>query len=163
MYDITQVYGQTKEEMYDNLLLFANGLVGEERDAIANMANVAALIYHTLSGVNWAGFYLFKEEQLVLGPFHGKPACIRIAIGKGVCGTAADTRETQLVKDVHTFPGHIACDGDTNSEIVIPMIYENKLIGVLDLDSPILGRFDEQDQIYLERLVTELMTKCQWA
>jgi len=143
--------------MYEDMNDFITGLLFEERDAIANMSNVASLLYHILPEVNWAGFYLFKEETLVLGPFHGKPACIRITIGRGVCGTAASSQKTQLVNDVHGFKGHIACDGDTNSEIVIPMVKEGRLIGVLDLDSPIKARFNEEDQVALEAIVETLL------
>jgi GAF domain-containing protein len=144
-------------------------LLEGERNLIANLANTAALIYHALPDLNWAGFYLIGPNaqnvatpELILGPFQGKTACVRIAIGKGVCGTAAATRETQLVPDVHTFPGHIACDSASNSEIVIPMIFSNgprhgELLGVLDLDSPLLARFDEQDQQGLEEIVSILM------
>jgi GAF domain-containing protein len=144
-------------------------LLEGERNLIANLANTAALIYHALPDLNWAGFYLIGPNaqnvatpELILGPFQGKTACVRIAIGKGVCGTAAATRETQLVPDVHAFPGHIACDSASNSEIVIPMIFSNgprrgELLGVLDLDSPLLGRFDEQDQRGLEKIVAILM------
>ncbi|MBU6165093.1 MAG: GAF domain-containing protein [Alphaproteobacteria bacterium] len=125
-------------------------LIGDERDFVANMANMAALIFHQLPDLNWAGFYLLKDGELVLGPFQGKPACIRIALGRGVCGTAAATRITQLVPDVHAFPGHIACDADSRSEIVVPLIAAGRLIGVLDLDSPKPGRFDEDDRAGLE-------------
>lgn len=136
------------------------GLVQGERDLIANLANTAALIYHNLPALNWAGFYLWREaeQELVLGPFQGKTACVRIALGKGVCGKAAATRETQLVKDVHAFPGHIACDSASNSEIVIPLIFDNqRLLGVLDLDSPHLARFDETDQQGLEAICRVLL------
>lgn len=123
-----------------------------ERDAIANMANVAALIWQFLPGLNWAGFYRLVDGELVLGPFQGKAACIRIPLGKGVCGTAAATRTTQCVADVNTFPGHIACDAASAAEIVVPILHEGQLIGVLDLDSPQPGRFDAQDAAGLEAL-----------
>jgi GAF domain-containing protein len=132
-------------------------LIGDERDFVANMANMAALIFHQLPDLNWAGFYLMKHGELVLGPFQGKPACIRIPLGKGVCGTAAATRETQLVPDVHAFPGHIACDADSRSEIVVPMLRNGMVIGVLDLDSPKPGRFDEADRAGLEATVNRLL------
>jgi GAF domain-containing protein len=132
-------------------------LIAGERDWIANLANSAALLYHSLPDLNWAGFYLLKEGELVVGPFQGKPACVRIALGKGVCGTAAERRTTQLVRDVHEFPGHIACDAASNSEIVVPMIRNGELLGVLDLDSPKLARFDEQDREGLERFVATLL------
>lgn len=139
----------------------AKGLVSGESDMIANMANLSALLFNQLEDVNWAGFYLYKEDQLVLGPFQGLPACIRIPMGKGVCGTAAETRETQLVKDVHAFPGHIACDAASNSEIVIPVIHNDTLVGVLDIDSPSLSRFDEEDLAGLAETVTILVSSLQ--
>jgi L-methionine (R)-S-oxide reductase len=127
-------------------------LLSGERDFIANAANTAALIYDALPDLNWAGFYLYKSGELVLGPFQGKPACVRIALGKGVCGTAAQRRQTVLVEDVHQFPGHIACDSASNSEIVIPLVRGAELIGVLDLDSPKFRRFGSVDQRGLEQL-----------
>ena len=140
----------TKPQQYAQLGQQLTLLIGDERDFTANMANMAALIFHQLPDLNWAGFYLMKGGELVLGPFQGKPACIRIPLGKGVCGTAAATRETQVVPDVHAFPGHIACDADSRSEIVVPLIADGTLIGVLDLDSPKPGRFDEDDRAGLE-------------
>jgi L-methionine (R)-S-oxide reductase len=127
-------------------------LLHGERDLIANAANTAALIWDALPGLNWAGFYLYKSGELVLGPFQGKPACVRIALGKGVCGTAAARRTTVVVEDVHAFPGHIACDSASNSEIVIPLIKGNELLGVLDLDSPMHARFGATDARGLEAL-----------
>ena len=132
-------------------------LIGDERDLVANMANMAALIFHQLPDLNWAGFYLMKDGELVLGPFQGKPACIRIPLGRGVCGTAAATRQTQVVPDVHAFPGHIACDADSRSEIVVPMIAAGAVVGVLDLDSPRPGRFDEDDRAGLEAATAQLL------
>ncbi len=120
---------------------------------IANLANASALLYQTLDGLNWAGFYLMENGGLVLGPFQGKTACIEIPVGKGVCGTAFERQETILVKNVHEFPGHIACDSASNSEIVVPMWKDGKVIGVLDIDSPLLGRFTEDDRIGLEEFV----------
>ena len=157
MFDFSVVRSDSKAVLYEDMGDFINGLFFEERNAIANMSNLASLLYHIMPEVSWAGFYLFKEEQLVLGPFHGKPACIRIALGKGVCGTAARERKTQLVRDVHAFAGHIACDGDTNSEIVVPMVKDSQLIGVLDIDSKVTGRFDAEDQKALEAIVELLM------
>lgn len=157
MFDLSLVRTENKAAMYEDMNDFITGLFFEERDALANMSNLASLLYHCLSEVNWAGFYLYKEEQLVLGPFQGKPACIRITLGRGVCGTAATCKTTQLVMDVHGFKGHIPCDGDTNSEIVIPMIMNGHLIGVLDIDSPIKARFDSEDQVALEAIVTKLL------
>jgi L-methionine (R)-S-oxide reductase len=142
-----------KTELYRQLTNQLRALLGDESDLVANAANTAALIYHTLPDINWAGFYFLKGDELVLGPFQGKPACVRIQLGKGVCGTAAAERKTLVVPDVHKFPGHIACDSASNSEIVVPLIKDNKLLGVLDVDSPILGRFDEEDQKGLELLV----------
>lgn len=148
---------QPKPVLYEQLVAELHGLIAGERDWIANLANSAALIYHSLPDLNWAGFYLLKDGELVVGPFQGKPACVRIAIGKGVCGTAAAQRKTQVVRDVHEFPGHIACDAASNSEIVVPMIRNGELIGVLDLDSPKLARFDEEDRAGLEQFVAVLL------
>lgn len=142
-----------KTELYSNLAEQARSLIEGETDFIANAANLSALLYHTLPDVNWAGFYLLKDGELVLGPFQGKPACIRIALGKGVCGTAAERRETLVVANVHDFPGHIACDSASNSEIVVPLVRQGELIGVLDVDSPSVGRFNDEDAEGLNRLV----------
>ncbi|QHL91369.1 GAF domain-containing protein [Sphingomonas changnyeongensis] len=135
----------SKAELYRDLAGALDALTAGESDAIANMANAAALIYEYLPDLNWAGFYRLVGDQLVLGPFQGKTACIRIAIGSGVCGTAAATREIQLVPDVHAFPGHIACDAASASELVVPVVHDGRLIGVLDLDSPSPTRFDAED------------------
>jgi L-methionine (R)-S-oxide reductase len=145
--------GQTKGETYAELAAQLRALVEGEDDLIANAANFSALLFHTLPDLNWAGFYLLKGGELVLGPFQGKPACVRIPVGGGVCGTAAAARRTVLVANVHEFPGHIACDSASNSEIVVPLIKGEELYGVLDLDSPSLGRFDEEDAEGLELLV----------
>ena len=151
-----RIMAEDKTTLYRDLASALQGLVAGERDPIANMANAAALIFETLPDVNWAGFYRNvagkNGPELVLGPFQGRPACIRIAFGSGVCGVAAQTRETQLVKDVNAFPGHIACDSVSNSEIVVPLIRDGNLIGVLDIDSPRTGRFDEDDRAGCERL-----------
>lgn len=141
-----------KAEGYQELARMLQALLEGETDLVANAANTAALLFHGLPELNWAGFYLMNGGELVLGPFQGKPACVRIAVGRGVCGTAAATRRTVRVQDVHAFPGHIACDAASNSEIVVPLEREGRLLGVLDLDSPITGRFDAQDQEGLERL-----------
>ena len=146
-----------KPTLYRDLAQQAVALLEGEADPVANAANLAALIWHALPDLNWAGFYFLrkkglKEGELVLGPFQGKPACVRIALGKGVCGTAAAKRETVIVKDVHAFPGHIACDSASNSEIVVPLLNGQALLGVLDLDSPRPSRFDEQDRAGLEAL-----------
>ncbi len=135
-----------KPELYRDLARQLMALLAGETDRIANAANMAALIYHGLPDLNWAGFYFRKGDELVLGPFQGRPACLRIAIGQGVCGTAAARGEAVLVADVHDFPGHIACDPVSRSELVVPLIEDGEVIGVLDLDSPLLGRFDEADR-----------------
>ena len=137
---------------YRDLAQQLAALIGDETDMIANAANTAALIFDLMPALNWAGFYLLKGGELVLGPFQGKPACIRIALGKGVCGTAAATRTTQCVADVHDFPGHIACDAASRSELVVPLIAGDTLIGVLDLDSPVPARFNSDDQRGIEAL-----------
>lgn len=134
-----------KAELYRQLLEAADALTAGEPDAIANMANVAALLWEALPDLNWAGFYRNVEGELVLGPFQGRPACIRIPFGKGVCGTAAATREVQCVEDVNSFAGHIACDSASTSELVVPIVHDGELLGVLDLDSPRRARFDGQD------------------
>lgn len=146
-----------KTEVYRFLNEQAAILLSGETDFLANSANLSALIFHTLPDLNWAGFYLVKNGELVLGAFQGKPACVRIKIGKGVCGAAAEKRETLIVRNVHEFPGHIACDAASNSEIVIPLVKNNELIGVLDTDSPILNRFDETDKRELERVAQILL------
>ena len=149
---------QPKSVFYQQLADELRSLMAGEHDRIANLANSAALIYHSLPDLNWAGFYLLKQGELVVGPFQGKPACVRIALGKGVCGTAAVERKTQVVRDVNEFPGHIACDSASKSEIVVPMIRNGELLGVLDLDSPNLARFDEQDREGLEEFVRVLLS-----
>src|SRR5687767_15519400 len=148
---------QPKPELYRELVGELAALIAGERDFIANLANASALLFHSLPDLNWAGFYLLKDGELVVGPFQGKPACVRIALGKGVCGTAAAQRATQLVRNVHEFPGHIACDSASNSEIVVPMIRNGELIGVLDLDSPSLSRFGDDDAAGLNNLVEILL------
>ncbi len=147
-----RIMAEDKPTLYRDLASALQGLVTGEPDPIANMANAAALIFETLPDVNWAGFYRNIDGELVLGPFQGRAACIRIAFGSGVCGVAAQTRQTQLVEDVNAFPGHIACDSASNSEIVVPLVRDGKLIGVLDIDSPGTGRFDEDDRAGCERL-----------
>lgn len=145
----------TKTQIYENLIPQIASLLQMETDAVANMANTSAALFNSLPDLNWAGFYILREEELVLGPFQGKPACVRIKMGRGVCGTAAQTQQTQIVKDVHKFPGHIACDSDSKSEIVIPIFKNKQVWGVLDIDSPVENRFDETDQRYLEKVVRE--------
>lgn len=142
----------SKAELYTNLQLQLRSLLEGERDFIANAANFSSLLYHSLPDLNWVGLYLHKGGELVLGPFQGQPACVRIAIGKGVCGTAAEQRQTILVDNVHEFPGHIACDSASNSEIVVPLIAHDELLGVLDLDSPSFARFDDEDARGLNEL-----------
>jgi L-methionine (R)-S-oxide reductase len=142
----------SKPALYADLLEQANALFEGEHDFIANASNLSALLFHGLPYLNWAGFYFLKEEGLVLGPFQGKPACVRIAFGKGVCGTAARDRKTMVVPDVDKFPGHIVCDSNSKSEIVVPLVRFGKVIGVLDIDSPNLARFDDDDRRGLEAL-----------
>ena len=148
-----------KPELYAELQSQLRALLEGERDFIANAANFASLLYHSLPDVNWVGFYLLKGDELVLGPFQGKPACVRIAIGKGVCGVAAEQRQTILVDNVHEFPGHIACDSASNSEIVVPLVVDGQLTGVLDLDSPSLARFSDDDASGLNEL-TSIFLEC---
>jgi GAF domain-containing protein len=149
--------GVTAEERYAELLQSLDGLLTGERDPIANLANAAALLYAALPDLNWAGFYLLRDGELVVGPFQGKPACVRIRIGQGVCGTAAARRATVVVADVHAFPGHIACDAASNSEIVVPLLAGERLVGVLDLDSPRTGRFGAADARGLEAFAARLV------
>ena len=142
----------SKPDQYAQLLGQAHALLHDERDRIANAANLSSLVYNALPDLNWVGFYFFDGSELVVGPFQGLPACVRIPLDKGVCGAAARTRETQRVEDVHAFPGHIACDSASRSEIVIPLLRDGALIGVLDIDSPLPARFDEDDQRGLEAI-----------
>jgi len=153
MVELAPIVAADKTLLYAELEKQLRALLAGERDFIANAANTAALLHHTLPDVNWVGFYRLAGNELVLGPFQGKPACVRIPLGKGVCGTAAARRETVLVPNVHEFPGHIACDSASNSEIVVPLVKNGVLLGVLDLDSPKLGRFDAVDRRGLERAV----------
>jgi GAF domain-containing protein len=146
-----------KPALYAEIAAQVQALTAGERDLIANLANTASLLYHSMPDLNWVGFYLLKEGELVVGPFQGKPACVRIAMGKGVCGTAAAKREPVIVENVHEFAGHIACDSASNSEIVLPIVRGAELIGVLDLDSPKFSRFDAQDQAGLEKVVAALL------
>lgn len=146
-----------KAHLYRELATALQALIEGEADWIANLANASALLYSSLPDLNWAGFYLLKQDELVVGPFQGRPACVRIAIGKGVCGTAAARRATIIVPNVHEFPGHIACDSASNSEIVVPMISNGTLLGVLDLDSPKLERFGTEDRDGLEQFVAILL------
>lgn len=156
MYDFKPAPGTPKPELYADLLAAADGLTVGERDGIANMANVAALLWEFLPDVNWTGFYRGAEGELVLGPFAGRPACIRIPFGQGVCGAAAASGETQLVPDVHAFPGHIACDAASRSELVVPVLRDGAVIAVIDLDSPLPARFDAEDAAGIEKLASLL-------
>ena len=159
MFDFKAPADGDKSTLYADLLSAVEAVTDGEPDAIANMANVAALIWQFLPDLNWAGFYRMVEGELVLGPFQGKPACIRIPLGRGVCGTAAATGETQLVEDVHAFPGHIACDAASASEIVVPVTVDGRVVAVLDLDSPAPARFDIADQNGLEMLIERIGTR----
>lgn len=151
-----------KTAMYESLAARLGGLIEGERDPWANTANAAALVAGSLPDLNWAGFYFLRGGQLVVGPFQGKPACVRIELGRGVCGTAASSRRTLVVADVHDFEGHIACDPHSRSEIVVPMLSGDRLLGVLDLDSPLHARFDGADAAGLERLAAILVEGCDW-
>jgi len=153
MFKPTEAGSVSKAELYAMLDRDLGRLIGAERDFVANAANTSALLFHTLPDLNWAGFYILRRGELVLGPFQGKPACIRITPGKGVCGTAAAERRTVVVEDVHAFPGHIACDAASRSEIVVPVVSGGRLVAVLDVDSPVRGRFDDGDRAGLEALV----------
>jgi len=162
MYDFRPAPGTPKPTLYADLLSAVDALTRDECDPVANMANVAALLWEFLEDVNWTGFYRVSEnepEELVLGPFMGRPACIRIPFAQGVCGAAANTGTTQLVANVHAFPGHIACDGDTQSELVVPIMRDGKVIAVIDLDSPSNARFDEEDAAGIEALAVMLAAR----
>ncbi|MBR4683068.1 MAG: GAF domain-containing protein [Elusimicrobiaceae bacterium] len=148
----------TKIELYAQLLPQITSLLQGETDPVANMANLAAVLYHNLQQINWAGFYVRREDELVLGPFQGKPACVRLKRRHGVCWAAVEKRETLIVPDVHTFAGHIACDSASQSEIVVPILKGTEVWGVLDIDSPVKARFDETDQAFLEQTVNIFVT-----
>ena len=151
-----------KAERYRDAAASLTGLLEGERDALANLANASALLSASLDRINWCGFYLLRGEELVLGPFQGKPACVRIPLGKGVCGTAAARRETLVVPDVFAFPGHIACDEASRSEIVVPILTDGRLRGVLDVDAPETNRFDDEDRAGLEAFVAALAPRISW-
>lgn len=153
--DKSNLYEQTKKQV--------ESLIDPTLPLVTNLSNISALLNEVLEDINWVGFYLLKEQTLLLGPFQGKVACTRIALGRGVCGTAAKEARTQLVEDVHQFPGHIACDSASNSEIVIPIKVDNKVIGVLDIDSPNISRFDEQDKKGLETIIQIMEKQCDWS
>lgn len=162
MYETLSMYPEDKSELYELLHNQLKALLEDETFLIPNLSNASALLAGALSNINWAGFYLMNKNELLLGPFQGKPACIHIPIGKGVCGTAAAECRTQLVPDVHEFPGHIACDSASRSEIVVPMCLNGKLVGVLDIDSPVKERFDKQDQDGLEEFARILTNGINW-
>lgn len=151
MFELKSIFASDKPTLYAELVQQAQGLLHGERDLIANAANLSALLYHNLPDVNWVGFYFLKDGELVVGPFQGKPACVRIPMGKGVCGTAAAKRESIVVPDVNKFPGHIFCDSASRSELVVPLVKSGALLGVLDIDSAKPARFDETDRIGLEK------------
>ena len=159
MYKAEKLVEKDKAIFYQQLNALLNALIEDETDWLANLANAAGVLFDQLEEINWAGFYLMKENQLVLGPYQGKPACTRIPMGKGVCGTAAAQGKTIVVEDVHQFPGHIACDAQSKSEIVLPLYVGQELVGVLDIDSPVLNRFDEKDAQGLEDFLNLLNTK----
>lgn len=152
MFEAAPIVAESKSALYKELVAQARALLEGEPDRIANAANLSALAYQALPDLNWAGFYFFDGVELVLGPFQGKPACVRIPLNRGVCGAAASQRQTQLVPDVHAFPGHIACDADSRSEIVVPLVHQGELIGVWDVDSPVPDRFDEDDRQGMQAL-----------
>lgn len=152
MFEAAPIAADSKAALYAELAKQARALLDGEHDRIANAANLSALAYQALPDLNWVGFYLFDGTELVLGPFQGKPACVRIPLNRGVCGAAASQRQTQLVPDVHAFPGHIACDAASRSEIVVPLVRQGELIGVWDVDSPVPDRFDEDDRQGMEAL-----------
>ncbi|MDF2819981.1 MAG: hypothetical protein K0R15_422 [Clostridiales bacterium] len=156
------IYPEDKKELYKLLKKQMKSILEDEHNTIANLANSSALINEALKDINWVGFYLMNDGELLLGPFQGKVACVHIQIGRGVCGTSAFENKTQLVKDVHQFPGHIACDSASNSEIVVPLRHDGKVVGVLDIDSPLLSRFDEIDAVELEELVKIIEQSCNW-
>jgi GAF domain-containing protein len=162
MVEINELYPASKKEMYALLREQLQSLTEDEKHVIPNLANASALLNGALTEINWVGFYLMTDGCLMLGPFQGKTACIRIPIGRGVCGSAVAQNQSQLVADVHEFPGHIACDSASNSEIVIPIHKGDTVVGVLDIDSPIKNRFDEEDLLGLEAIVKILETNCNW-
>ena len=155
-------YPEEKDKFYNLLKKQLRSLLEDETNTIANLANSSALLNEALKDINWVGFYLMSKDELILGPFQGKVACVHIQIGKGVCGTAVKENKTQLVYDVHQFPGHIACDAASNSEIVVPLRHNGDVVGVLDIDSPLIGRFDEQDAKELEEIAEIIEKACTW-
>jgi GAF domain-containing protein len=162
MFTVPDLTTVSSHDRYRLLADEVGRLIEGERNAVANLANTASMLFHALDGCNWIGFYLFDGHELVLGPFHGKPACIRIALGRGVCGTAAAEQRTIVVPDVHTFPGHIACDAASRSELVVPLLDGSRLLGVLDLDSPHIARFDDVDASGCQAIARMLVAGCDW-
>ncbi|MDF2514359.1 MAG: hypothetical protein K0S04_4225 [Herbinix sp.] len=162
MYETLSMYPEDKSEFYELLQSQLKALLDNEPFLIPNLSNAAALLAGALKDINWAGFYLIHNNELLLGPFQGKPACIHIPIGKGVCGTAVSERRTQLVPDVHEFPGHIACDSASRSEIVVPLLVNGEIVGVLDIDSPVTDRFNKEDQEGLEEFARILTSGSDW-
>lgn len=162
MKELNSIYPNDKKECYELLYSQLQSLFEGENHLIPNLSNTSAILGEALKDINWVGFYLMVHNQLLLGPFQGRVACTRIPVGKGVCGTAVLNKETQLVPDVHAFPGHIACDSASNSEIVIPILHNGDVVAVLDIDSPIFSRFDKADKQGLEKIVQLLETSCDW-
>ena len=163
MIKLAGIEKMTQEQRLKYMLTLSKGQLSSERDDLANLSNITAIIKACIENLNWVGFYIFRDKELVLGPFQGLPACNRIGMGKGVCGRALETKEIQLVRDVNKFPGHIACDSQSMSELVIPIIVGEKAYGVLDLDSPIKDRFTALEKEYFEKLVESLNTEIQWS
>lgn len=162
MYDNSKIVADDKEKFYKLLLTTLEGLISSENDSLANLSNSAAHLFNNLENINWAGFYIMKDGELVLGPFGGKVACTRIKVGRGVCGSAARDRKTYVVPNVLEFEGHIACDAASRSEIVVPIVKNDVLYGVLDIDAPVFDRFDEVDKLYLEEFVEKLNKYINW-
>jgi GAF domain-containing protein len=162
MFNISDNLSNNKNEMHKEIFEYAKMLVDGENDYVANLANISSLLNQALKDINWVGFYIVRNNQLVLGPFQGKAACIRINKDQGVCGVAYAKSQTQLVEDVHAFAGHIACASDTSSEIVVPIVVKNSVVAVLDIDSPLLNRFDETDKEHLEILCELIAKSCNW-
>lgn len=162
MFKIDKIKFDDKKTFYNYLNLNLSSILCNEKDSLANLCNTSSILWMLLDDINWAGFYLYKKDKLILGPFQGKPACTNIEIGKGVCGTAAKELRTVVVENVQSFPGHIACDSETNSEVVVPIIKNDKLVAVLDIDSPTLNRFDNEDGKYLEGFVEVLNNYINW-
>lgn len=162
MFKLEGIEKMTCEQKYKYMLVMLEGQLSSEKDILANLSNASAIINVILDRINWVGFYIMKGRELVLGPFQGLPACNRIELGKGVCGTAASLKKVQRIENVHNFPGHIACDCASNSELVIPIIKDGKVYGVLDIDSPVIGRFTELEEMFLSKFVDKLNAYCNW-